>query len=1292
MLRRSAAMSARSRRHVACPEAQARPLRPVKRGPFDCPISYFSSSGFRFLMRDRRMLLVGDSMMSNLFEALLCSISSVGYEGQPFRRKTKGDWSIKGVHFPAFSFSLEYYFTPYIVRTSRRSIRNKATGKDAGKGGHGFDVYVDEMDPVLEHVLANYSAVVFHSGGQGESPFSGDCTHWCLPGIPDMWVDVLYTHMILEPSLSLYSCEVSMAGGRGRASQAKRGSTADACQPELASDGGRDLLVLEVVGGPCCPSTIAVTASSSRVGRVKTCQIPLKEDAVSEKHACVSWDTADRSWRVVDLGSSNGTSLNGVHLPEGRERPLSDGDEIRFGPFTIVHVHIRPSPHHGSTVRDMLQQQMEWRLCRLEEQAATMEEQMRQDMATLKTTMVQFSSPMLDAKQLQQCLDPIYKLTERDIAKPTPEVMRLFYDAAIRVLVGRAVLPSDGACMNEEEAERNLDFPELHVDAASTLLLFQSLRDLFAGTGVEWFAMRDLIRPDPERTQKLLSALANYKRFGDQFFSVEAQCLEDIAFPWLSSTSTHATPRPRTHPSPALFRVVPCPVLRLPRSLCSPSRHGVLPAPSLLAPQLSSELQSLEERQRDEDAEVAEVAEEVAVMEKELQRVQGEEAAEEEQLAGRREAMAKLMDEIAAEKQQAAKVKEEEMSLRAQIVESPDKVRLAVTRAEEAMESEKEARDAVLVQMRENRKKLVVVRKALAELQSRLQQVKQADQEAAAARELKRQVAARQAQGAAARQLQAAAEERVSKEKAKEAEWKAKVAARRAAIEQQMVEVRRKQEDVRVLEQGLAEEEELFLAAKAEVQGQLEQVRGEDERCQELHRQRLVHVVELFNALNSQVDSFHRRVAAYMDPDLDTVAALSTAQARDMIQQHHPTSSTAHVPESQGAAPPSTPAQLSATGAGGGPAPSGVSQVDAVEPVEVAVGSGPERGTEPGGTETGGAAPGGVVTGGAVPGGAEPGGAVTWGPEPGGAEPRGAEPEGGDPAGAPSPQRLREWYARRCGLRSGAPRFELPPAGGAAGATGGSGAVGGAAGAAGGTGAPGGAPGATSAVGGSGAAGGAAGATGGAAGGSGAAGGAAGAAGGTGATGAPGGTTGAAGVGAAAGGSGSVSAGSGGTSRPRPYFVPLLRQVLSQSPPPGPAPSLDCPSPVRLQSLLQPTSPLPGPSPYTGPTGGLTERREPESRPVSPTSRSVSPVRATRPSRRVPRQRPPAVPGTHPMLLRLSTAPQRVSLPSPPASSLPALADPESDSAGRNNSRDTKCWDLPRYVQGWRRPRVVWAY
>ncbi|CAI7787862.1 unnamed protein product, partial [Closterium sp. NIES-54] len=118
------------------------------------------------------------------------------------------------------------------------------------------------------------------------------------------------------------------------------------------------------------------------------------------------------------------------------------------------------------------------------------------------------------------------------------------------------------------------------------------------------------------------------------------------------------------------------------------------------------------------------------------------------------------------------------------------------------------------------------------------------------------------------------------------------------------------------------------------------------------------------------------------------------------------------------------------------------------------------------------------------------------------------------------------------------------------------------------------------------------------------------------------------GAGAAAGGTGALPTGSGDPARPRPYFVPLLEQ---------------------------PVSSLPAPSPYSGPTGGLAERREPTSRPASP-------VRAARTSGRAPRQRPPPVPGTHQMALRPSTVSQRVPLPSPPESSLPIFADPASDS------------------------------
>ncbi|CAI7803983.1 unnamed protein product [Closterium sp. NIES-54] len=231
-----------------------------------------------------------------------------------------------------------------------------------------------------------------------------------------------------------------------------------------------------------------------------------------------------------------------------------------------------------------------------------------------------------------------------------------------------------------------------------------------------------------------------------------------------------------------------------------------------------------------------------------------------------------------------------------------------------------------------------------------------------------------------------------------------------------------------------------------------------------------------------------------------------------------------------------------------GPAPLGVSQVDAVQPLEVAVDSGAARGAEPAGAGSGGAEPEGAEPGGAESRGAEPGGVESGGAEPGGAEPRGAEPGGAGSARVASRGAFRAAGAGGTTVAAGL--------GGAR--TGGTGASGtaGAAGAA--------RVGPTRG-------------TGEAAGGAGAAG--------------------PAGVGAA-GAAGAAGAGA---------------------------------------------------------TRGLAERREPASRPASP-------VRAAHTSGRAPHPRPPAVPGTYQMALRPSTAPLRVLLPSPPESSLPVLADPESDS------------------------------
>ncbi|CAI7895280.1 unnamed protein product, partial [Closterium sp. NIES-53] len=283
----------------------------------------------------------------------------------------------------------------------------------------------------------------------------------------------------------------------------------------------------------------------------------------------------------------------------------------------------------------------------------------------------------------------------------------------------------------------------------------------------------------------------------------------------------------------------------------------------------------------------------------------------------------------------------------------------------------------------------------------------------------------------------------------------------------------------------------------------------------------------------------------------------------------------------------------------------------AAEPVEVAVDSGAgSGGAEPGGTGSGGAAP-----GSAEPGGEEPGGAGSA---------RVASRSASSRRELLSPQELCEWFARRWSraARAGGPPGAAGPGGAAAaagvGPAGASGAAGAGAAAGVGTGV---CP----------------------------AGGTAGAAGGTGAAGP-------AGVGAVGALELLVRELLGVLALVVLLTLFRLRVLELALLEPEVLLALVLPlGPVQSQSLLQPVSPLPAPSPYTGSTGGLAERREPASRPASP-------VRAARTSGRAPRPRPPVVPRTHQMALRPSTESQRVPLPSPPTSSLPVLADPESDS------------------------------
>lgn len=84
------------------------------------------------------------------------------------------------------------------------------------------------------------------------------------------------------------------------------------------------------------------------VGRARDCDIPMPEGdenlSISRHHCLLEIDPP--TVRVHDLGSTNGTYVNGVKIPRGRAKQeqrngiaLRDGDEVAVGPVRLrVHV------------------------------------------------------------------------------------------------------------------------------------------------------------------------------------------------------------------------------------------------------------------------------------------------------------------------------------------------------------------------------------------------------------------------------------------------------------------------------------------------------------------------------------------------------------------------------------------------------------------------------------------------------------------------------------------------------------------------------------------------------------------------------------------------------------------------------------------------------------------------------------------------------------------------------------------------------------------------------------------
>ena len=90
--------------------------------------------------------------------------------------------------------------------------------------------------------------------------------------------------------------------------------------------------VLLILTGGLAGQTHKINADSMHIGRSNKVEITVDDDGVSRLHAIIERNP-DRSFRIRDLGSTNGTYCNGVLIDT---HVLQENDKIQVGSATIL--------------------------------------------------------------------------------------------------------------------------------------------------------------------------------------------------------------------------------------------------------------------------------------------------------------------------------------------------------------------------------------------------------------------------------------------------------------------------------------------------------------------------------------------------------------------------------------------------------------------------------------------------------------------------------------------------------------------------------------------------------------------------------------------------------------------------------------------------------------------------------------------------------------------------------------------------------------------------------------------
>ncbi|KAI3815420.1 hypothetical protein L1987_15087 [Smallanthus sonchifolius] len=128
--------------------------------------------------------------------------------------------------------------------------------------------------------------------------------------------------------------------------------------------------------------------------------------------------------------------------------------------------------------------------------------------------MSKFDYPRLPRREIIGVLadSQIASVSEADLINPTPDFI---YNLYTQILIHLGCIQEDNGLVEFADLEQ-LENPDLHVDSVRMMSLFNKIRELIAALDCpRKFNLKDLIKPEPDRSELFLSALLNFSLHRD---------------------------------------------------------------------------------------------------------------------------------------------------------------------------------------------------------------------------------------------------------------------------------------------------------------------------------------------------------------------------------------------------------------------------------------------------------------------------------------------------------------------------------------------------------------------------------------------------------------------------------------------------------------------------------------------------------------------------------------------------------------------------------------------------------